>query len=190
MGLGKTLPNLIVNLCFSAICKRFCLHFAEYLLSLRRLTKAQLMETKNITIRIPATMYQEMQKNSENPLMDAGSINQQIVDGLEKLSVLERMSMNELRGRFTPQEWACFADMLNGTRIDGQFRYSTVSIIAQIEDSSLYEGVCGKWGVDQETLIAKCKQLTSAQLDALYRRVESFWRNSSNQVDILKWGEF
>lgn len=147
------------------------------------------METKNITIRIPETMYQEMQQRSENPLMDVGSINQQIIAGLEKLDTIERLSMNELRGRFTPQEWACFADMLNGTRIDGQFRYSSVSIVAQIEDSSLYDGVCEKWGVDQKALIAKCKQLTSAQLDALYRRVEMFWINSA-QIDILKWGEF
>lgn len=148
------------------------------------------METKNITIRIPEKMYQEMQKNAENPLIDVWSINQQIVDGLEKLETIERMSMNELRGRFTPQEWACMADMLNGTRVEGIFRFSTVSIVAEIEDSSLYEGVCDKWKVNQQELIDKCKQLTSAQLDALYRRVESFWINSNINTDVLKWGEF
>jgi hypothetical protein len=148
------------------------------------------METKNITVRIPATTYQEMQQNAENPKMDVGSINQQIVTGLQKLDVIERMSMDELRGRFTPSEWACMADMLNGTRVEGVFRFSTVSIVAQIEDSSLYEGVCNKWKVNQQTLIGKCKQLTAAQMDALYRRVESFWLNSSTDTDILKWGEF
>lgn len=148
------------------------------------------METKNITIRIPEKMYQEMQENVENPLIDVWSINQQIVDGLEKLDTIERMSMNELRGRFTPQEWACMADMLNGTRVEGIFRFSTVSIVAEIEDSSLYEGVCDKWKVNQQELIGKCKQLTSAQLDALYRRVESFWINSNLNTDVLKWGEF
>lgn len=148
------------------------------------------METKNITVRIPATIYQEMQQNAENPKMDVGSINQQIVTGLQKLDVIERMSMDELRGRFTPSEWACMADMLNGTRVEGVFRFSTVSILAQIEDSSLYEGICSKWKVNQQTLIDKCKQLTAAQMDALYRRVESYWLNCSTDTDILKWGEF
>lgn len=148
------------------------------------------METKNITVRIPATIYQEMQQNAENPRMDVGSINQQIVTGLQKLDVIERMSMDELRGRFTPSEWACMADMLNGTRVEGVFRFSTVSILAQIEDSSLYEGICSKWKVNQQTLIDKCKQLTAAQMDALYRRVESYWLNCSTDTDILKWGEF
>lgn len=148
------------------------------------------METKNITVRIPATIYQEMQQNAENPRMDVGSINQQIVAGLLKLDVIERMSMDELRGRFTPSEWACMADMLNGTRVEGVFRFSTVSILAQIEDSSLYEGICSKWKVNQQTLIDKCKQLTAAQMDALYRRVESYWLNCSTDTDILKWGEF
>lgn len=148
------------------------------------------METKNITVRIPATIYQEMQQNAENPRMDVGSINQQIVTGLQKLDVIERMSMDELRGRFTPSEWACMADMLNGTRVEGVFRFTTVSIVAEIEDSSLYEGICSKWKVNQQTLIDKCKQLTAAQMDALYRRVESYWLNCSTDTDILKWGEF
>lgn len=148
------------------------------------------METKNITVRIPSNMYQEMQQNADNPKMDVGSINQQIIAGIQKLEVIERMSMDELRGRFTPSEWACMVDMLNGTRVDDVFRFSPVSIVAEIEDSSLYEGVCEKWNVDQHALIEKCKQLTAAQVDALYRRVENFWINSSTDTDILKWGEF
>lgn len=149
-----------------------------------------IMETKNITIRIPVDVYQEMQQKSENPRMDVGSINQQIIVGLHKLDVIERMSSEELRGRFTPQEWACLADMLNATRVTEEFRYRTFSIIAEIEDSQLYEGTCSKWKVDQQALTAKCKQLTAAQLDALYRRVENFWINSNPDTDILKWGEF
>lgn len=135
-------------------------------------------------------MYNEMQQKAQNPLIDASSINQQIVEGLEKLEIIERMSMNELRGRFSPKEWACMADMLNGTITEGPFRYSSVSIVAEIEESSLYEGVCDKWEVDQKELIEKCKKLTSAQLDALYRRIENFWVNNNLHSDILKWGEF
>lgn len=148
------------------------------------------METKNITVRIPADMYQQMQKKSENPALDAGSINQQIIEGLQKLDIIERLTLDELRGRFTPQEWACMADILNGTRADGPFRYATVSIVANIEDGELYEGACQKWDIDKDVLIAKCKQLTAAQMDALYRRVEDFWARSSAHTDILKWGEF
>lgn len=148
------------------------------------------METKNITIRIPSDMYEEMQKKANDPRQDAGSISQQIVDGLRKNETVTRLSTNELRGRFTPQEWACLADMLNGTRADGELRYFTGAIVAEIEDSELYEGTCGKWEVDQKKLIDKCKQLTAAQLDALYRRIEDFWINSKFDTDIKKWGEF
>lgn len=148
------------------------------------------METKNITVRIPVDMYQAMQQKADNPKMDVGSINMQIVDGLHKLDVIERMSSEELRGRFTPKEWACMADMLNSTRVTDEFRYATCAMIAEIEDSELYEGTCSKWEVDQQTLIDKCKQLTAAQMDALYRRVEDFWINSKFDTDILKWGEF
>lgn len=179
-------------------CNHFFLQFANvFVCTFRKVSylcsdnqKVNDMETKNITVRIPEKMYKEMQQNSENPRMDVGSINQQIVQGLEKLDTIERLSMNELRRRFTPQEWACMVDMLNGTCVDGQFRYSTDVIIVEIEDSCLYEGVCDKWKVDQKKLIEKCKQLTAAQLDALYRRVDSFWINSSTDTDILKWGEF
>lgn len=172
------------------MCKRFCLHIQKICLSLQRIKNYLVMETKNITVRIPADMYQEMQQKSENPALDAGSINQQIVEGLRKLSVIEQMSIAELKGRFTPKEWACMADILNGTRADGPFRYATVSIIANIEDGELYDGACQKWDVDKDALIAKCKQLTAAQMDALYRRVEDFWARSSTYTDILKWGAF
>lgn len=148
------------------------------------------METKNITVRIPVDMYQAMQKKADNPKMDVGSINMQIVDGLHKLDVIERMSSEELRGRFAPKEWACMADMLNSTRVTGEFRYVTGAMVAEIEDSELYEKTCTKWEVDQQALIDKCKQLTAAQMDALYRRVEDFWVNSKADTDILKWGEF
>lgn len=148
------------------------------------------METKNITVRIPSDMYEDMQRKSENSKLDAGSINQQIVESLRALNIIRYRSLGELRGRFTSQEWAVFADLGNGTRAEGDFRYLPLSIISEIEDGETFDGTCSKWGVDKDKLVLKCKQLTAAQMDALYMRVEDYWARSSFDTDILEWGKF
>lgn len=149
------------------------------------------METKNITVRVPVDIYDTMQKNVENPRMDdACSINQQIVDSVRKLAAIQRRSLQELRGKFTPQEWAAMADMLNSTRVTEDFRYYADALVAEIEDSDHYEGIGAKWEIDIPALCEKARQLTAAQLDALYLRVETWWQTCKVDTDILEWGKF
>lgn len=75
-------------------------------------------------------------------------------------------------------------DSLNGTYTqDETFRYSQDALIAHMEDSDLYEGIGTKWNIDVKSLCEKIKSLSSAQIDALYSRVEKFWEHPDTDLD-------
>lgn len=138
---------------------------------------------KNVTLRIEDALYNEMSKN-ENC-----SFNEQINAALRKVAAIEKASLNELRGRFTTSEWSAIADSLNGTWLqDETFRYTHTALVAHMEDSDLYEGIGKKWNVDVKRLCEKIKQLSAAQIDALYLRVEKFWEHPETDIDA--WANF
>lgn len=138
---------------------------------------------KNVTLRIEDALYNEMSKN-ENC-----SFNEQINVALRKVAAIEKASTNELRGRFEASEWKALVDSLNGTYTqDETFRYSTFALVAHMEDSDLYEGIGKKWNVDIKQLCEKIKQLSAAQIDALYIRVEKFWEHPETDIDA--WANF
>ena len=133
---------------------------------------------KNVTLRIEDALYNEMSKN------EGISFNEQINACLRKLSAIEKASMNELRGRFEASEWKAIVDSLNGTYTqDKTFRYSPAVLIAHLEDSNLYEGIGAKWNIDIVSLCKKINSLSSAQIDALYCRVEKFWEHPDADLD-------
>ena len=133
---------------------------------------------KNVTLRIDDALYNEMSKN------EGISFNEQINASLRKLAAIEKASMNELRGRFEGSEWKAIVDSLNGTYTqDETFRYSQDALIAHMEDSDLYEGIGAKWNIDVKLLCKKIKSLSSAQVDALYCRVEKFWEHPDIYLD-------
>lgn len=141
------------------------------------------METKNVTVRIPDGLYQELSGGED-------SVNFQIVQRLEKLSKLERLSLQELKGKFTQNEWTAIADSLNGTYTkDETFRYNPEVLAAHTEESDLYEGIGSRWKVDVKKLCKKIRLLSAAQVDAVYRRVETFWEHSAS-TDINTWADF
>mgnify|MGYP003087093580 FL=1 len=138
---------------------------------------------KNVTLRIDDALYNEMSKN------EGISFNEQINASLRKLAAIEKASMNELRGRFEGSEWKAIVDSLNGTYTqDETFRYSQDALIAHMEDSDLYEGIGAKWNIDVKLLCKKIKSLSSAQVDALYCRVEKFWEHPD--IDLVAWALF
>ena len=138
---------------------------------------------KNVTLRIDDALYNEMSKN------EGISFNEQINASLRKLAAIEKASMNELRGRFEGSEWKAIVDSLNGTYTqDETFRYSQDALIAHMEDSDLYECIGAKWNIDVKLLCKKIKSLSSAQVDALYCRVEKFWEHPD--IDLVAWALF
>lgn len=141
------------------------------------------MNTKNVTVRIPEELYQELSVGED-------SINFQIVHRLEKLSKLERLSLQELKGKFASSEWAAIADSLNGIYTkDETFRYNSEALAAHLEDSDLYERIGERWKVDIKKLCRKVRSLSSTQVDAIYRRVETFWEHSTT-TGLDTWAKF
>ena len=139
------------------------------------------METKNVTLRLSteATAY---------VLTQGSSVTEGINNIISQLQQHERHADIELKGIFTPEEWKFLADSLNGTMTLDDFRFSSSALVAHNEDSQIYEGTASKWGGSLSDLNAKCANLTAAQVEALYRRVEKFWEHP--ETDLEQWAAY
>ena len=122
------------------------------------------MATKNVTIRLNESMSDYILKTYIN-------YNVGINEALDALRTIRAYSLNELKGKFTKEEWSFFADS---------------ALVAHCEDSELLEGTARKWGVGIKALIEKVNSLTGAQVEALYLRVEQFWNDESRDLDKFK----
>ena len=139
------------------------------------------METKTVTLRLPQDVAEYI-----NQQADGGSVTDGVKNIVLRLQRHERYADVELRGRFTPDEWKFLADSLNGSRMLDDFRFSASALVAHNEDSQLYDGTAARWGIDLATLNTKVNALSAAQVEALYRRIERFWANSST-IDLDTW---
>jgi hypothetical protein len=111
-----------------------------------------------------------------------------ISESLAELQMIRKRSISELKGRFTKAEWSYMADSLNGTIVTPEFRCIPGALVASIEDSDRYDGLGEKWGVDVKKLTYKIEDLTAAQVDAVFARVEAFW--DSEEKDLDKWADW
>lgn len=138
-------------------------------------------ETRSVTIRVSledAEMLTELGN---------GSINRGVSLMTSRIRVLTKMAESEIKGIFTEQEWKFMADSLNGVIIDDAIRYSTENLAYHNEDAKIYDRMDEKWGVDVAELNKKVMQLTSAQVDAVYRRIERFW---SENAELDEWAKY
>ena len=105
------------------------------------------------------------------------SVGDGIKDVIDILQRHEKHAMEELKGIFTVSEWMFLFDSLNGTLTDNDFRFSSDALIEHNIDAQRYDGTADKWGIDLRQLNRKCRRLTSSQTDALYRRVDEYWKD-------------
>ena len=138
-------------------------------------------ETKTVSIRIPAEMVEYLEKK------DMG-MNGAIVDCIEKVMFFEKYAMRDIQGVFSCEEWKYIADSLNGVIIDGDFRYISSALVANIEDADKYEMLGSKWNVDVKKLCDKISRLSCSSIDAIYRRAEAFWNDSL--IDMEEWSNY
>lgn len=138
------------------------------------------MAIKTVTIRMPEELASWLSEQGD-------SMNQVIVNLLENLKIARSYSLNELKGKFTSDEWKFFADSLNGTMVNDQFRYNKGALIAHCEDSEKLDGTASKYDLDIECLKEVINNLSSSQVEALYSRVEQFW---NNPVDFDEWSNY
>nr|DAT27611.1 MAG TPA: hypothetical protein [Caudoviricetes sp.] len=138
------------------------------------------MDTRSITLRLPVEMIEYVSTEE--------GINKGMINALENLMLIQNISMQEIKGLLSPGEWKMLADSLNGTMVTDILRVSKDALIAHNEDSDLYESTGKKWDVDIKALNAKISRLSGAQIDAIYRRVEKYWKNPG--TDIEKWAKY
>lgn len=139
-------------------------------------------ETKNATIRLPQEIADWLTK-------DGKSINQAVIDTVNTLQSIRLISTTELRGIFSAKEWKFLADSFNGIMINDSIRYNVQMLIAQCEDSAIYDSLDKKYDVDMEVFKKKLSSLHSANVDALYARIEDFL-NADKHIDIEDWAKF
>lgn len=138
-------------------------------------------ELKTVTIRISNEDADYLNELGE------GFINRGINALLAKMRVLTTQADNEIKGMFTEAEWKFLADSMNGIMIDETLRYSAQNLAYHNEDAQTYDKTADKWEVDLQELNKKILTLSSAQVDAVYRRVERFWEQSP---DIDAWARY
>lgn len=117
-----------------------------------------------------------------------GIPSEKISESLSELQMIRRRSMAEIKGVFTQEEWSLMADSLNGTIVTVEFRCIPGALIANIEDSDIYDGLGAKWGVDVKDLCSKIEKLTAAQVDAVFTRIEEFWNDEDR--DLESWARW
>ena len=138
-------------------------------------------DIKNATIRLHKDLIAWLTKGGK-------SINQAVIECTEFLRRIRQVSMGEIKGIFTPDEWKFLADSLNGTMIDDVFRCNVGALIAHCDDAAQYDFLCQKWHVDLDVLKQKISKLSGANIDAIYTRVEEFWADDS--TDIETWAKY
>lgn len=98
-------------------------------------------ETKTVTLRLPVEQVEWLTKNE-------GSINQAVINTIDRLQLIEKYTDRDIMGKFTPAEWSFLADSLNGVITEGDFRYLNAVLVAQIEDSATYDGMELQYNLD------------------------------------------
>ena len=139
------------------------------------------MNNRTVTLRLPEDLVKYITRNGD-------SINQAVVSELSYLRRIRQVSLGELRGFFTKEEWMFLADAFNGTMADELFCANKGAFIAACEDAEKLDGVARKYGVDFLAFRKKCEQLQGANIEAIYSRIADFW--SHPEVDIKIWANY
>jgi len=127
-----------------------------------------MVDTKTITIRIPfgSSVFLETIQGED-------SMNVTIVRAIDRYQYLCAYSMEEIRGKFTPDEWFFFLRATDKIIPEGPFRYNPESLIAYCRDAEkLNPSLATDLSVDLKVLTDKIQKLTAAQIEAIYSRVE------------------
>mgnify|MGYP003623283802 CR=1 FL=1 len=114
-------------------------------------------------------------------------LNQGVIECIDVLKTIRLYSQKELRGIFSKEEWSFLADSLNGALVEGNFRCNASALVAHCEDAEMLDGMMSKHNVERRPLIDKISNLSGAQVEALYFRVELFWKSNTN---LNEWADF
>lgn len=137
--------------------------------------------SKNVTLRIQEEMYDRLSSNEQG-------INQTVLGIIEEHQQLLKYSEEELRGKFTPEEWTALIDLVNSQMLVPQYICVKSLMMATVEDGEKFEGTLTRHGADLGTMIKKMETLTAAQTAAMMKRAKRFWENPGNSIE--EWSKF
>lgn len=140
------------------------------------------MAAKAVSLRLPEEMVERLSKKGEN-------FTQTVINELSNLERIRLVSLGEVKGLFTQQEWIFIADAFNGTLMDSALRANVGVFIASCEDAERFEGKASLNQVDLKSFLEKVKSLRGANIEAIIDRVEEYWEHS-HEIDINTWSQF
>ena len=141
--------------------------------------------SRGITKMIRITEEQEMYLLSTFKNCNAGIriCIDKYMRGDESNRIIQAVSRQELRGKFTYYEWLFFLGTLNGCKIEGTLRCSWSVLVIHCERVQEHSRAADKYMIDLDVLIKKIRSLSGAQIDAIYSFVEEFWADPKRKVD-------
>lgn len=140
------------------------------------------MAAKAVSLRLPEELVERLSKKGEN-------FTQIVISELNSLERIRLVSLGEVKGMFTPQEWIFIADAFNGTLMDSVLRANVGVFIASCEDAERFEGKATLHQIDLEKFLDKVRSLRGANIEAIISRVEEYWEHS-HEIDINIWSQF
>lgn len=140
------------------------------------------MAAKAVSLRLPEELVERLSKKGEN-------FTQIVISELNSLERIRLVSLGEVKGMFTPQEWIFIADAFNGTLMDSVLRANVGVFIASCEDAERFEGKATLHQIDLEKFLDKVRSLRGANIEAIISRVEEYWEHS-HKIDINSWSQF
>lgn len=140
------------------------------------------MAAKAVSLRLPEELVERLSKKGEN-------FTQIVISELNSLERIRLVSLGEMKGMFTPQEWIFIADAFNGTLMDSVLRANVGVFIASCEDAERFEGKATLHQIDLEKFLDKVRSLRGANIEAIISRVEEYWEHS-HEIDINSWSQF
>jgi len=136
---------------------------------------------KNITLRIPEEIYDRLSSNDQG-------INQTVLEIIEEHQQMLKYSEDELKGKFSPEEWTALIDLVNSRMLVPQYICVKSLMMATIEDGEKFEGTLTRHGADLDTMRKKVETLTAAQTAAMMKRAKRFWEKPGNNIE--EWSNF
>lgn len=140
------------------------------------------MAAKAVSLRLPEELVERLSKKGEN-------FTQIVISELNNLDRIRLVSLGEVKGLFTPQEWIFIADAFNGTLMDSVLRANVGVFIASCEDAERFEGKATLNKVDLDNFLEKVRTLRGANIEAIITRVEDYWEHCT-EVNIEQWSNF
>jgi len=98
---------------------------------------------------------------------------------------LRRVTIMELRGRFTPSEIKAMAEAYKWFKPAWQIMCDNSAVITNLVNAEKHKSVASSFGVDIDTLVKKLETLTSSQATILQLELISFWEHETPEIKTL-----